>query len=176
MKKRFVEFYTSALSTAALSLGALLISPSVTLAQQAGTDSVQGYLVLIGLFFNNTILPLIFTIALLFFLVNAARYFVFGGADEKSQDKARLMALYGIGAFVFLVSIWGIVNMFVSGFGIQRQESLCPDYLDNWCNYSGRGGLDSPSESNRWRGGSPLFPDGSAGNETPVPSFRPSTN
>ncbi len=156
-----------------LSPWALLIFPTVTFAQQASKDSVQGYLVMIGLFINNTILPLIFTIALLFFLVNAARYFVFGGANEDGQDKARRMALYGIGAFVFLVSIWGIVNMLVSGLGIQRSESLCPDYLNNWCNYSGRGGLDSPSETNRWRGGSPALPDGSLGNKIPTPTPRP---
>lgn len=151
----------------------LLSSPSLTFAQQAGKDSVQGYLVMIGLFINNTILPLIFTIALLFFLVNAARYFIFQGSDEGGQDKARRMALYGIGAFVFLVSIWGIVNMLVGGLGIQRSESLCPDYLDNWCNYSGRGGLNSPSEGTTWRGGSPLLPDGSLGNEIPTPTPRP---
>jgi succinate dehydrogenase/fumarate reductase cytochrome b subunit len=153
-----------------LSLFALLLSPAVALAQQANKDSVQGYLVLIGLFINNTILPFIFALALLFFMVNAARYFIFGGANEDGQDKARRMALYGIGAFVFLVSIWGIVNTLVSGLGIQNRNVICPDYLGTWgCRYSGNGGWDSPRENN-WE---PVFPDGSLDNEIPRPSRAP---
>ncbi len=119
--------------------GVLLVFPSVTFAAYASQDNLQGYLVLIGQFINNTILPLIFTIALLFFLVNAARYFVFGGANEDGQDKARRMALYGIGAFTFLVSIWGIVNMLVSSLGVDDSQSKCPDFLGNWCGGSGSG-------------------------------------
>lgn len=41
--------------------------------------------------------------------------------------------LYGIGAFVFLVSLWGIVNMVVTGLNINQEQSLCPDYLGGWC-------------------------------------------
>ena len=119
--------------------GILLAFPSVTFAAYASQDNLQGYLVLIGQFINNTILPLIFTIALLFFLVNAARYFVFGGANEDGQDKARRMALYGIGAFTFLVSIWGIINMLVSSLGIDDSQSKCPDFLGNWCSENGSG-------------------------------------
>jgi succinate dehydrogenase/fumarate reductase cytochrome b subunit len=164
MKMRIVAWYKNICRYAVLSLGALLISPSLTFAQQAGKDSVQGYLVMIGLFINNTILPLIFTIALLFFLVNAARYFVFGGANEDGQDKARRMALYGIGAFVFLVSIWGIVNMLVSGLGIQRNESLCPDFLERvGCAKNARVGAGASATGNiNLQGNNNYFNSGTA--------------
>lgn len=116
-------------------VGISLTLPLASLAQslEANKDSVQGYIVLILQFINWTLLPLLFSVALLFFLINAARYFIIGGDDDGSREKARRLALYGIGAFVFLVSIWGIVNMFVFGLGIGQEEAMCPDYLDNWC-------------------------------------------
>jgi len=128
--------------------------PAVSYAQYANKDSVQGYILLIISFINNAVLPLIFAIALLFFLVNAARYFILEGDDSAGREKARTMALYGIGAFVIIVSIWGIVNMFVYGLGIGDNEAICPDYLDGWCNYSGYGGQNSPSEYGQGPGNS----------------------
>ena len=130
-----------------LGLCALLYGHTTFAAVAGGKDTVQGYLVLIMLFINNVILPLLFSIALLFFLINAARYFVFGGADSGSQEKARLMALYGIGAFVFLVSIWGIVNMLVSGLDLRNTAADCPDYFRNF------GGVCGNSNSGSGNGG-----------------------
>jgi hypothetical protein len=126
-----------------LFLFALVYSPTA-FGAVAGKDSVQGYLVSILLFINRVLLPFIFGIALLFFLVNTARYFIIGAADEENQQKAKLLALYGIGAFVFLVSIWGIVNMFTSSLNIDRENALCPDYVSN-CREGG------------WFGGGGLF-------------------
>jgi hypothetical protein len=109
--------------------------PLLSFAQtyEAGKDSVQGYILLILAFINWTIIPLLFSIALLFFLINAARYFILQGDQDDGREKAKMLALYGIGAFVFLVSIWGIVNMFVFGLSIGEEGALCPDYLDGWC-------------------------------------------
>jgi hypothetical protein len=110
------------------------------IALAAAASDVQGFLRLTLLFINNVIIPLLFSIALLFFLVNAARYFIIGGSDSDNQKKAKTMALYGIGAFVFLVSIWGIVNMLVVGLGFRDTRARCPDYLGNWCESRGYGG------------------------------------
>lgn len=104
--------------------------------------SIQDYLIDIGLFINGVIIPFLFALALLFFLFNVARFFVLKANDSKAREQARQLAIYGILAFVFLVSIWGIVNVIASGLGIDDDNSLCPDYLDGWCSggYSGYGG------------------------------------
>lgn len=117
----------------------LYVLPFGVFAQEygAGKDSIQGYLVLILEFINFTIIPLLFTFALLFFLVNATRYFIIEAGDSDGRDKAKRLALYGISAFVILVSIWGIVNMFVYGLGIDGSDSKCPDYLGDWCDKDG---------------------------------------
>lgn len=81
------------------------------------------------LFLNKTVVPLLFALAFLFFVVNVVRYFIIGGDQEDARGKAKMLALWGIVAFVVMVSIWGIVNLLTSGFGIGRSEPVCPDFL-----------------------------------------------
>lgn len=101
--------------------------------RKADLRTGQGIIVALGAFLNGTLVPFLFAIALLFFLINTVRYFIIGSSDPEKQSKARQLALYGIGAFVFLVSIWGIVNMFVSGLNLKNTDVICPDYLGDWC-------------------------------------------
>lgn len=144
MEKRLSPLVYKVTLTALATL--LLPVHQTAFAQEASTDTpVQEYLVLFLLFINNLLLPLLFSIALLFFLINIARYFIFKGASDSDREKARKYALYGIGAFVILVSLWGVVNMFVYGLDIDSDEALCPDYLGDWCysKYDGTGGSDN---------------------------------
>jgi hypothetical protein len=110
-------------------------------------NSLQGYLIRFIFFINGVLLPLIFSIALLFFLYNAFRFFILGGAHDAEREKAKTLALYGIGAFVFLVSIWGIVNMIVNGLSLTDDRAICPDYLRDWCYESSSTGADSTGSS-----------------------------
>ena len=103
-----------------------------------GNTSVQGFLVDILKLFNSTIIPLIFAVAVFFFIWNAARYFVFNGANEAGQDSAKRLALYGIAALVIMLSLWGIVNMVSGAFGIGRSTPICPDFNPN-CFNAGNG-------------------------------------
>lgn len=107
-------------------------------------EGLAGYILRIGYFINIVLIPFLFAIALLVFLVNIVRYFLLSNNIDKRED-AKRAALYGILAFVFLVSIWGIVNLFVTGFGFDDQESVCPDYLGNWCNNRSIGTAPAPS-------------------------------
>ncbi len=112
----------------------------LVLGAEAGKDSVQGYLILIMLFINGVIMPILFGIALLFFFVTALRFFTIGGHESEGRDKAKKLALYGIGSLVFILSLWGIVVMLVDGLGFDRDESICPDYLEGWCDSAPAGG------------------------------------
>jgi hypothetical protein len=93
----------------------------------AAPTSLQSLLTDSVAFLNKSVLPLLFSLAFLFFIVNVARYFIIGGANEDSRKKARLLALWGIIAFVVMISIWGIVNILVSGLGVGRGTPLSPD-------------------------------------------------
>jgi len=92
-----------------------------------GIISILGSIVL---FINYVLLPFIFALAFLFFIWNAFRYFILGANSEEGREKAGRLALYSILAFVLMVSIWGIVNMLVNGFGIDRDNSIIPDYIE----------------------------------------------
>lgn len=90
---------------------------------------IQTFLTNIGAFLNSTVLPFMIAIAFITFLWNAFRYFIVGGADPSEQQKARNLAFWGIGAFVVILSLWGIVYMLVGGFGLGTRYGTTPDYL-----------------------------------------------
>ena len=95
--------------------------------------SIQEFLLTLGEFIGGTLIPFLFGLALLVFLVNAVRFFIIGGTNPTEQAKAKTLATYSIFTFVFLVSIWGIVNFFVGGLGLDNDNAVTPDYFD----YSG---------------------------------------
>lgn len=97
------------------SLFLLLFLPVVASAQ---TGSLQQLLVGIGGFLNSVVIPFILAIAFLVFFVNAIRFFVIGGSSDDGQKNAKNLAVYGIGAFVFILSFWGLVNILVDGVGL----------------------------------------------------------
>ncbi len=129
MRYYLIDMYQRVFAFAVL----LLSLPLVSFAQTEFTESLQTILISLTYFLQYVIVPLLFAIALLVFLVNVVRYFIIGGGNTDEQEKAKRLAFYSIAAFVFLVSLWGIVNMFVTGLGFANERSLCPDYLKNWC-------------------------------------------
>jgi hypothetical protein len=77
----------------------------------------------------NSIIPVLFSLAFFFFIWNAARYFIFEGASEEGHEKAKSLALWGLAAFVILLSFWGLVNVMLTMLGINSTTPLKPDYF-----------------------------------------------
>jgi hypothetical protein len=90
---------------------------------------IQTFLTNIGKFLSDIIVPAIFAIAGLMFIVNAFRYFILGGANPEEQEKAKALAIWGIMAFVITLSLWGIVNLLVAGLGLTTGLAPTPDYM-----------------------------------------------
>jgi|SRR3989344_4269757 len=82
-------------------------------------------------FIGDVLLPMLFALALLFFVWNAFKFFILEADNKDAKDKARDMAIYGIGAFVLLVSIWGIVNMIIGGLNLKQNNYVQPDYFNS---------------------------------------------
>ncbi len=89
---------------------------------EAGT-----YLVRFSGFLSNVLLPTVFSLAFLFFIYNTARYYIIDASNQLDRAKAKNQALYSIAAFVFLVSLWAIVNLIAGSFNLNNTET-CPDY------------------------------------------------
>ncbi len=79
---------------------------------------------------DQTVVPFLLAIASLVFLWGIARYFIFGGENAESQEKGKSLAMYGIMGFVIILSLWGIVNLLVSGLGL-KNEPITPDYMES---------------------------------------------
>ncbi|HMA77792.1 MAG TPA: hypothetical protein VKP88_01470 [Candidatus Paceibacterota bacterium] len=124
------------------------------LAQLGGGDGLIEFITAFGFFLNRQIIPLLFAFAFFFFIYYLARYFVLDRANEKNRDEAKQRALWGLGAFIFLVSIWGIVNLFVLGLGWDDSRVVCPDYLGDCGEIELEGGSDNPFRASGGSGGS----------------------
>jgi len=73
-------------------------------------------------FMNNVLVPLVFAIAFLFFIWGMFKFFILSGADEDGREAGKQLMMWGIVAFVLMVSIWGIVNVVAGGLGFRAQN------------------------------------------------------
>jgi Type IV secretion system pilin len=96
---------------------------------QAQAGSVQGFFANLLLFTNSTVIPFILGVGFLFVAINVVRYFIIGGSSEEGREKAKSLATYSIGAFVFLMVFWGIVNLLAQSIGLEECSAITPDYV-----------------------------------------------
>ena len=70
-------------------------------------------------FISNTLIPLVFGIALLVFIWGMFKFFIYNTEEEK--EKGKDLAIWAVVAFVLMVSIWGIVNLIANGLGFSGE-------------------------------------------------------
>ncbi len=61
---------------------------------------------------NDSVIPLLYAFAFIFFLIGMVRFFFFGG--EEHRQKGKQFMLWGVIGFVVLFSVWGIVRLFLT--------------------------------------------------------------
>ena len=148
---------------------AIIAIPVATFAQEEG--SLQGLIAGVLGFINEVIIPVTLGIAFLIFLINAVRFFIVGGNNTEGQEKARSLALYGIGAFVLILSLWGLVNILTDGIGLGggpciNGDTVQSDYIDS------NPPCSSPRPQPRPTG--PYMPTGGPGTFPVAPNGTPS--
>ena len=67
---------------------------------------------------NTYLVPLVFTIALIVFLFGVARKYIFSNGDQTKVAEGHKLILWGIIGFVVMLSVWGLVNIVTSVFGL----------------------------------------------------------
>ena len=75
----------------------------------------------ISSFINNTLIPLVFALALLIFLWGMFKFFIMGGGDAASREEGQQLMLWAIIGFVVMISVFGIVNMIANGLGFKDE-------------------------------------------------------
>ena len=106
----------------------LLIFAALPLVSSAQTPGIQEYIPAFIEFFNTTLIPFLFGIAFLIFVVNVVRYFIVGAANENDRGNARMLALYTVVAFVTLILFWGVVNLIAVSTGLGGCSPIQSDY------------------------------------------------
>ncbi len=87
--------------------------PALAFAQSTSNtvDSAQELAVYVTEFINNIIVPLVFALAFVVFIIGIFMYFIAGAANEEKRAKGKQIMIYGIIGFFVMISIWGLVHI-----------------------------------------------------------------
>ncbi len=72
-------------------------------------------------FLSNVVIPFILAIGFFMFVWGIFNYFILGGANDDAKEKGKSLIIYAIAGFVVILAFWGIVNIFISGVGLQNE-------------------------------------------------------
>jgi|SRR3989344_1528061 len=67
---------------------------------------------------NGILVPVIFALAFIVFLFGVARKYIFSNGDQTKVAEGHKLILWGIIGFVVMLSVWGLVNIVTSVFGL----------------------------------------------------------
>lgn len=99
--------------------------PAVAFAQPSADFGGIGVTVTNAMqFVNGIVVPLIFALAFLFFIWGMFKYFIMSGANEENREQGKQLMLWGVIAFVAMVSIYGLVNVVAEGLGFRQPEII----------------------------------------------------
>ena len=94
-----------------------LILPLVSFAQNTPPADLAGFFGIITSLLGNAIIPLIFTIAFMFFVWGVVQYVLYPD-DEGKKEKGRQFMIWGLIALTVMFSVWGLVSILTGTFGI----------------------------------------------------------
>ncbi len=117
-------------------------APAVSLITTTGTyctllnhPKLQDVLCYATTIINNSIIPLIFALAVVMFVWGVVQ-FVINSDEEAKKEKGKQFMIWGIIALAVMLSVWGLVGIFTSTFNING--SVLPQVKPN----GGNGGDD----------------------------------
>lgn len=82
------------------------------------TSSICGVASTILYLINNVLVPVLFALAFIVFLYGIARAYIFSMGDPEKVKEGHHLILWGIIAFVVMISLWGLVNVVANTFGL----------------------------------------------------------
>ena len=102
-------------------VGLSFAMPLVAVAQ-INVTQVQGYSNSIIYIINGILVPLLMALAFIVFLYGVYEYFILGAASDTERAKGKQFVMWGIIGFVVIFSVWSLVRIVGSTFGLQLGE------------------------------------------------------
>lgn len=103
-----------------ISSGVLAMLPAIAFAALDTTRGI-GKVVKLASDLISTLVPVVISLAVLFFLYGLAKY-IWNVGDEK--EKGKDMMIWGIIGLFVMVSIWGLVNLLGETFGLNQSINI----------------------------------------------------
>lgn len=67
---------------------------------------------------NSVLVPVLFAVAFIVFLYGVALKYIFSAGDTAKVSEGHKLILWGLIAFVVMISLWGLVNVVSNTFGL----------------------------------------------------------
>lgn len=112
--------------------------PLLASAQNA-TGDLTGFVLMIG-HIVNLLVPLVSTLAIVFFFYGLAKYVLNSGDEEKKAEGKNIM-IWGVLAMFVLVTIWGIIGFLARTGGFEQGPVIAPIDLPDVIPSNVSGGL-----------------------------------
>ena len=105
-------------------VGSSLLLPAFAFAQvrsifEAGTAVTN--------IINGVLVPLVFAVAFIVFIWGIFQYFILAGGNEEKRKQGQDLMLYGLIGFFVMVSVWGLVNILVGTFDLNKVLPQLPN-------------------------------------------------
>jgi hypothetical protein len=82
------------------------------------SSGISGIGSLVITLINTVFVPVLFAIAFIVFLYGVARTYIFSHGEAGEVEEGHKIILWGIIGFFIMVSVWGLVNVVASTFGL----------------------------------------------------------
>lgn len=91
---------------------------STTCTSLAGNPKLQDLLCYFTTIINNSIIPLLFAVATVAFVWGSIKFFIIDADEEAKREQGRQFMMWGIIALAVMLSVWGLVGILTSTFGV----------------------------------------------------------
>jgi len=109
---------TSRLAILATSFALPLLAAAQTVSGGIDTTKIKSYSDGIVYTINFIIVPVVMAVAFIVFLWGVYRYYILGADNETERATGHQFVLWGVIGFVVILSLWGLVNIVATTFGL----------------------------------------------------------
>ncbi len=78
---------------------------------------------------NGVLVPVLFAISFIVFLYGVAKSYIFSTGNEEDVKSGHKIILWGLIGFAVMISVWGLVNLVVSIFGLNNALGGTPSFF-----------------------------------------------